>query len=304
MNAIAKTTSNVPALAIPEVDLIEALKSSLYPGASDSSARMVLEYCKAAGYDPMKKPVHIVPMKVSTGQKDSNGWDIKATRDVIMPGIGQYRTDAVRTGAYAGCSEPEYGPTKTLKFRKERWENGANGRREKSYFDAQIEYPEWCRLTITKLVGGAERQFTAKEFWLENYAAKGDDGAPNAMWEKRPFAQLAKCAEAQALRKAFPDAVGAAPTAEEMEGKAFDLAPAVPVPTAEVSHEPKGRNSEMRVYPAEQFTANFPEWKALIESKKTTAAKVISKVQTVGLLTDEQMKSLSDLEITDAEMAE
>lgn len=30
-------------------------------------------------------------------------------RDVIMPGIGSYRTQAARSGEYAGVSEPEFG---------------------------------------------------------------------------------------------------------------------------------------------------------------------------------------------------
>ncbi|HDR9165923.1 TPA: recombinase RecT, partial [Burkholderia vietnamiensis] len=64
-------------------------------------------------------------------------------------------------------------------------------------------------------------EFSAKEYWKENYAtAKKDTLAPNTMWRKRPYGQIAKCAEAQALRKAFPEYVPAQPTAEEMEGRA------------------------------------------------------------------------------------
>ena len=40
------------------------------------------------------------------------------------------------------------------------------------------------------------------------------------MWAKRPYAQLEKCCESQALRRAFPD-IASIPTAEEMEGKEY-----------------------------------------------------------------------------------
>lgn len=194
-----------------------ALKSSLYPGASDASIDMVLSYCQAAGLDPMTKPVHIVPMKVKIGE-NPDGSAVNGMRDVVMPGIGLYRINASRTGQYAGCSEPEFGPTCTMESVRDVWSNGPNGRRQKTQQPFQLHYPEWCRVTVRKLLGNQVVEFSAKEYWLENYASKSD-GSPNAMWEKRAFGQLAKCAEAQALRKAFPEAVGSQPTAEEMEGK-------------------------------------------------------------------------------------
>jgi phage recombination protein Bet len=172
------------------------LKNSLYKGAKDDSIQMVVEYCKACKLDPMQKPVHIVPM-----------WDknTKSMKDTIMPGIGLYRIQAARSNKYAGVSEPEYGDTVNT-----------------TLGGVSISYPEWCKVTVRKLVGNNIVEFTAKEYWLENYAtARKDSDAPNAMWLKRPFGQLAKCAEAQALRKAFPEIITQQPTAEEMEGKSF-----------------------------------------------------------------------------------
>lgn len=192
-----------------EEEIFQVLSNSLYVGAQSESIRMVLNYCKAAGLDPMLKPVHIVPMYCSTGQKTKDGRDIKTTRDVIMPGIGLYRIQASRTEQLAGVSEPEYGAVITEKLGS-----------------IDVTYPEWCKITVRRITKtGYVAEFTAKEFWKENYATRSrDDKSPNAMWLKRPYGQLSKCAEAQALRKAFHE-LGAQPTAEEMEGKEIDITP-------------------------------------------------------------------------------
>ena len=179
-----------------EDELIYVLQTSLYVGAKVESVRMVMAYCRAGGLDPMQKPVHIVPM-----------WNAKAGAmiDVVMPGIGLYRTQASRTGEFAGMSEPEFGNMVTEKI------DGV-----------EVSYPEFARCTVKRaLASGVIAEFTAIEYWKENYAVKGGkekSTAPNAMWSKRPRGQIAKCAQAQALRIAFPE-LGAAPTAEEMEGK-------------------------------------------------------------------------------------
>lgn len=190
-----------------EHELLKVLGASLYPGANIESIKLVLGYCKAAGLDPIMKPVHIVPM-----------WDRSSNsmRDVVMPGIGLYRTQAARSGEYAGITEPEFGPDVTERIG-----------------DAEVTYPQWCRVTVKRLVGGQRCDFTAREFWRENYAVKGGKDksvAPNAMWAKRPYGQLAKCAQAQALRMAFPE-IGSSPTADEMEGKSIDMGAAEVVDT-------------------------------------------------------------------------
>lgn len=182
------------ALQMADEGLIPVLRSALYPGASSESIKLVLGYCRAAGLDPMQKPVHLVPMRV---KKVGGGRDDYEWRDVVMPGIGLYRTQAARTGALAGIDEPVFGESEPMP-----------GRPGKAV-------PRSCRLTVYRMIGGQRVAFTAVEFWAENYATAGKDtDAPNAMWTRRPFGQLAKCAEAQALRKAFPE-LGSQPTADE-----------------------------------------------------------------------------------------
>lgn len=235
----------------------ETLRNSLYPGASNESIDMVLGYCKAAGLDVMLKPVHIVPMWSS---KDGR------MRDVVMPGIGMYRVQASRSGEWAGVTEPEFGPII-----------------RENIGGMDVEYPEWCRVTTRRLMrNGAIAEFTAIEYWRENYAVKGGKEksiAPNAMWAKRPRGQIAKCAQAQSLRLAFPE-IGAAPTAEEMEGKSIDSGHVEVRQTARVEHGP---------YPAHDFAANLSKWLAVIESGRKSADEIVAMVSTKGTLSAEQV---------------
>lgn len=295
MNALTQRESAaLPSMQVEEKELIDVLRNSLYPGAQDASIKLVLSYCKAAGLDPMQKPVHIVPMSVSTGRKDEKGWDIKETRDVIMPGIGLYRTQAARSGQYAGVSEPEFGPVKTLSFVETVWEENGNGGRSKRQQNVEVEYPEWCRVTVERQVGDTVRRFTAREYWLENYATKGAKSQePNAMWRRRPYGQLAKCAEAQALRKAFPE-FGAQATADELEGKQLDddsMTIEMPM-TGKPPVEPPRAKSEKKSPPADvtdvdpKPQATHQEPPAAVEAKpiSDSALRVLkTKMENAGV---------------------
>jgi len=192
-NEIAVQQSEYAVLNMPQSTAIATLKASLYPGASDESVINVLEYCRAAKLDPMQRPVHIVPM-----------WDAKTgkTRDTIMPGVNFHLTAAERNGC-AGIGEPEYGPDVTEVLGEER-----------------ITYPAWCKIKVYRQIdGGRIAEFVGYERFTECVSAN-KKGTPNAMWKKRPYGMLAKCAMSQALRKGFPSVAGAY-TAEEMAGKAI-----------------------------------------------------------------------------------
>jgi len=254
MSNIVKHEPRLPALQMDEQELMEVLQSSLYPGASPASIKMVLGYCKASGLDPMRKPVHIVPM-----------WDSKAKqmRDVTMPGIGLYRTDAARTGEHVGTDDPVFGPMV-----------------EYELSGSKVTVPEWCKVTVYRLKNGMKCAFTATEYWIENYATAGkDSAAPNTMWKKRGRGQLAKCAEAQALRKAFPE-VGSQPTADEMEGKTLDMGPAEVVPQSPAH------------YPEDAFEKNVDAWAKTISSGKMTEERLVAMVSAKGAITEEQRAEL------------
>lgn len=264
-----KKESSIPALAISETELMDVLRNSLYPGAQDSSIKMVISYCKASGLDPMRKPVHIVPM-----------WDSKSNsmRDVIMPGIGSYRSDAAKSGQYAGVSVAEFGPDVT-----------------ENIGGVEITYPQWCRVSVKRqLANGQIAEFAATERWKENYAVKGGKEksiAPNAMWQKRPYAQLEKCAEAQALRKAFPE-VGSQPTADEMEGKSlYDGGTVIDNATGEILNKAP---AALPSYTQEQFDANKDKWIEALRRGKTTSS-IIANIKTRYSLTQDQEIAIQDL---------
>jgi phage recombination protein Bet len=199
-------------LAIPEAAVSaginegvwNALSTSVYPGANPDSIILAFQYCKARNLDPLKKPVHIVPMSVKDAKTGRYSW-----RDVIMPGIQELRTTASRTNLMAGMEPPVFGPIIEVPVTD-------NPEVKDPYV---LHVPESCTVVIYRLdAHGTPRPYVHVEFF-EEAVARTKDGAINSMWRKRSRGQLLKCAEAGALRKAFPEELGGILSAEEMEGK-------------------------------------------------------------------------------------
>lgn len=183
------------------------LMNNLYPGATAESVVMVWDYCKARQLDPLKKPCHIVPMIVRDAKSGDYIW-----RDVVMPGIYEYRTTATRTGLYMGHSKPEYGPI--------------------------VEYlgvsaPEYCEMTVYRWnkEAGQRIEYPVRVYFRECAATRKDkktgELSVNDRWSKAPIQMLTKVTEAAGLREAFPDELGGEATADEMEGRSIE-APAKP----------------------------------------------------------------------------
>ncbi len=237
-----------------------ALVTSIYPGANENSVLLAWDYCKARGLDPLKKPAHIVPMSIYDTHTREYVW-----RDVIMPGIYEIRTTAARTGEYAGQDDPIFGPE--IKYKN-------------------VTAPEWCRVTVYRLVQHKRVPFSHTEFFTEAVTVKKRGqgaGEVNAMWTRRPRGQLAKCAEAGALRKAFPEELGGQMTREEMEGGTIDAGEVERVDTVEEIPMPQAKPAPQSE-PKQQEQAAAPEQVAKPEAntngpKISAGAKKVLKAK-------------------------
>lgn len=198
----------------------KVLVEAIFPAAKTvDSIVMALSYCKSRGLDIMKRPVHIVPVYDS-----ARGGYVES----IWPGISELRTTASRTLGYAGCDEAEFGAVVKGKF-----SGRVKDRGEWKDSTVEVDYPAWCRITVYRIIGGQRCKFVGpKVIWLESYATMGASDIPNKMWQERPEGQLEKCAEAAALRRAFPEEIGNELTAEEMIGRnVHDLSVDIPAVT-------------------------------------------------------------------------
>jgi len=189
------------------------LINNLYPSANTiDSIIMVLSYCQARNLDPFKKPVHIVPV----WSKQHGGFV-----DTVWPGISEVRITAARSKEYGGFDACEFGPMieRTFTGPKTVW---VNGRKTSSTGETTISFPEWAQITVYRIIGQHRCEFKGPQvWWLETYGRSGKSELPNDQWERRPHGQLEKCAEAAALRRAFPEE---APdyTLEEMQGQVIE----------------------------------------------------------------------------------
>lgn len=199
----------------------KVLIEAIWPSAKTVDAiALALSYCKARKLDPMKRVVHIVPM-----------WNSTLWREVetVWPGIAELRTTAARTGEYAGIDGVELGPMVEITF------TGKTRGREPKELTEAVTVPEWARCTVYRVVKGVRCPFVGpKVYWKETFADVAGSGVPNSMWAERPVGQIEKCAEAAALRRAFPEELGSTYAAEEMDGRSMTAAAALGAEVAAV----------------------------------------------------------------------
>ena len=252
------------------------LMNNLYPGAKSDSVLMVWDYCMARKLDPLKKPCHIVPMQI----KDIDGKYV--WRDVILPGVYELRTTAMRTELYMGHSKPEYGP-------------------EIEYLG--VKAPEWCQMTIYRWNPHAQMkgEFPVMVYFSEVVATTKDKVTKeimvNARWTKAPIQMLVKCTEAAGLREAFPDELGGVHTEEEMRGQEMiDITPQAPAGRLEIALAKHGDDIEKIKHHIafEEYKEAYDLWNAIPEEDRNDLWVAPTKYEKAPFTTEERAIIHSD----------
>lgn len=157
---------------LDEPETLALIKRTWFGGASDDELAVCIQQAKHLGLDPFLRQIYFVP-------------DPKRRSIITMVGIDGLRLAAERTGLYAGQTAPQWcGPDGV-------WRDVWLG-------DGP---PSACRLSVRRKDWDEVLPSTVK---YASFVRRTREGRPIAQWATMPDHMLAKCCEAQGLRRAFP----------------------------------------------------------------------------------------------------
>gem|GEM_PF-507492 len=172
-------------------DQIEILKNFICKGLTDSELKIFLMACVKTQLDPFMRQIYAVKRKQ---RKNDGSYEEMMT---IQTGIDGYRLIAERTEQYAPGPEPSYSHAEDGSLLS-----------ATSYVKKLTKDGTWHTVSASAYL---------EEFIQTSFDKQTQKRKPSGLWATMPRTMLAKCAEAQALRKAFPAVMSGVYTKEEMD---------------------------------------------------------------------------------------
>jgi phage recombination protein Bet len=158
--------------------------------ATKDEVDFFIHQCERTGLDPFAEQIHAIFR-----------WSSRDEKEVmkVQTSIDGLRLIAERTGKYIGQDGPFW--------------CGADGKWSDIW--AKPEAPTAARVVVKKLLAGVVGETPAVAHFRE-YAPTDKNGNLTGQWRTMLALMIGKCAEALALRKAFPQETSGIYTAEEM----------------------------------------------------------------------------------------
>lgn len=167
---------------------ITVIRNMLAKDLTDSEFKMFLMSAKQLGANPLRKDIYASVFTDSRGNRTLT----------LITSIDYLRGVATGNPRYNGTSDAKFGDLIEVDFK---------GKNNTTF---KVKVPEYAKISI--YLKDADLPVEATTFFTEFLPAQE---TKQFMWKKMPRNQIAKCAEALCIRKAFPKETGQVYTEDE-----------------------------------------------------------------------------------------